>query len=668
MTVTPIFTLNSYKQYGAVTDPNDQFVDIELAEGPETEDRSKLAEIQSNPVMSPETPKAKTSWSASKIAALAFCLGGLNPLCWAGCSRPRVKASASESFINISQDGKRITFGRGKQRIVFSSFKMRFRIDKDIADVKKLYRLISETNTLIPSMPMQKVIIIGREQIKNWKEEGYDPFPGAYIEKTHELVVGFYPNYIETLFHEAGHAVFRVLLGGKAATVESGFSTKDEQWQKIYYLTFAYNNAELVTDSTYIESKKGESAAGHPRDSASELFASSFMIYKLYPNEFLKKILASNVKKETRRFGKLIYIYLRDRIFKGRFYSASDPFRGEPLSEIDGREILNSLCLSAGSENLSSSSYARTFITSRPSIITRQFSLEVIKKNRHLLQKQILRIPALNKETCMEPLRKAFGSNEYYIRAAAARGIGAMRLTNENLFALLTKTALNDNNPKARAAAAKAIGSLGIKGEITVTTLIKALGDSDPDVRIAAAIAIGWLRSKDKRFVAPLIKALKDPNPKVRATAASTIEWFGIKDKRFIVPLIRAASDSDPDTRANAIEAIGELGIKNKKIIKLLIQAMADNNRKVRAAAASAIGDLGLKEKKIIALLIKALSDTEFLVRLSVIRSLGKIGDKKIILLLKKKLADPNVYIKNAVKKAIKEIENRENKRSKPLK
>ncbi len=739
MTVTPIFTLyNICNQYKKAANLNDLFIDTpeinvidnKLADEEQTGDALDLAEVKTDG-LTIDTKKNKSIKKASAgklVATGALCglgilgakiTGGLSLLAsapfFSACSSKKTECIktktrvASVGTIVVYCGGKVISIGEGSQKIVFRSKK---RIDKEIGKLKQIYKLVSELNAYIPSMPVQKVVII---------EKG-----GYYYPKDHKIGIPLASDFLDTVAHEMGHAIFRVRL------------VKDELWKKIYYLSLGDKNYEILKDFYY--GKSLDTNAGHPWDNADELFASSFAIYRLHPDTFIKTLLDPNTKKSRLRFGKLIFLYLRDKIFNGRIFSESPPFPQESVGEIKEEEILTALY-----KSLTAYERYNIFSTAKNILLqNKKWLIQTLLKNlndndsrarraalvaisrlrlklgfkdskfvvpliRALSDKVVLvrRMAAkvigtlgIKDERFINPLIKVLQNKLElgFVRANAAEAIGELGIKDIRFVRPLIKAALRDKEENVRINAAKAIGRL--RDKRFIKPLIKALRNKAVDVRINAAKAIGRLRLRDKRligplikalgdddygvhfwasraiiklgfknemFVLPLIKALRNKKAIIRYSAAKLIGKLGLKDKRFIKPLLRAFGDKNRHVRWNAVGAIGRLGIKDERFIPLLIRALGDREYFIRREAAEAVGKLRIKDQRFIIPLIKLLDDEEHEVRERAARALGEIGDKHILHILRKKaFSDSDSYVKIALQEAIVKIRKREAERTKP--
>ena len=390
----------------------------------------------------------------------------------------------------IVTTGNMVTIGKGDKKITFEISEwidMKNVGESDYQKLIQMYNLIAELNEIMPSKKVKKVTITSRG-------DGCYVI-GGYISERHEINIPLGASFLETTTHEMGHAIFRVLLGGNVKSADKFDAVKDKLWQKIYYLSLGFKNYEIVDDSNYI---RRPDCIGHPYDNAGELFASSVMAYRLHPDRFIENILDPDTDEKTREVGKLIFLYLRDKIFSSKVFSKSDPFESESIEpvKIENAEIITSLI-------------------------------------------------------------KALGDSDWRVSWAAAEAIVKLGLKDKEFVEPLIK-ALGDGDSRVCQAAAKAIGELGLEDERFVDPLIKALRSSFWSVRKAAAKAIGELGLKDERFIDPLIKALSDDKYLVRAEAAKALGKIG---NAMAVPALRKLIDKDPAeiVRKIAQEAIAEI-------------------------------------------------------------------------------------------------------------
>lgn len=330
------------------------------------------------------------------------------------------------------------------------------KIQKDDPRLLQMYDLVVDLNKIIPSKKVKEINISQKMHASSYQ----------HFEHTITILLDEY--YLEATAHEMGHAIYDVLLENKMKELlnvlldkKQTMDSKDSVWQNIYYLSLANKNYEIIDDSNY--EKGSKDMTGHPYDDPSELFASSVMVYRLHPDEFIRNIINDDTSKETNKVGKLIFSYLRDKIFKGKIYSKEGSFKPE-LLEVGDEEVSVSLI-------------------------------------------------------------KAFGDSNPDVCKAAANAIGELGMKDERFIGPLIK-ALGDSYYIVRRAATNAIGELGIKDERFIIPLIIALGDSHPNVRDSAARAIGQLGMKDKRFIGPLIKALGDSYYYVCETASQAIVYL----------------------------------------------------------------------------------------------------------------------------------------------
>lgn len=401
----------------------------------------------------------------------------------------------------VGREGKRVTISNGSQKVVFRSCYELEKIDNEIDKLIQVYNLITELNMIIPSNPIERVIVtIKNEQ---W---------GKYYPIEHKIGISLSPYFLQTTAHEMGHAIFRVLLGGKVELCEDKIPIKDKLWQRIWCLQFGSRNTEIIRDSNYVESAN----TGHPNENPTELFASSLMVYRMYPDKFIDNILTPNARKEIRKFGKLIFLYLRDKIFKGKVFSKSDPFKKEKLDKVQDKEVFD------------------------------VFS-------------QILR----NK--------KSFWVYGRFIVAAERANIDMSALINPIIIALDSES---EPDPGIRRNAAMTIKDFPLKAKRFIMPLIRALNDENPDVCCAAAEAIGELGIRDERYTKPLIEALNGADSNVCHAVAKTIINLKLKDERFVGSLTDTVRNGKLEHRRVAALALGETG--NKEAIPAL-REMSDH-------------------------------------------------------------------------------------------
>ena len=468
----------------------------------------------------------------------------------------------------VKQLQNMIIMGEGDNEVIFYIMEGLNIGNNEKNKIKEMYNLIVKLNEIIPSKPVREVNIVSEgDSFYNQFDHGIE----IYFNETALLGI---------TAHEMGHAIFNVL------RIE-----EDKLWQKIYWLSLGFKNYEIVDDSNY---DKVPDVFGHPYDNASELFASSFKTYILYSDKLIENILDPDTKNEAQKMGKLIFYYLRDRIFSGKVFSEKGLPQPESF-EIDKAEIAASLINGLGD------SYP----------FVRLWAAQAIGKSKD--------------KSIIECLIKALGSDNPNVRHGAARAIGELGRKDQRLIMPLIKL-LGDSDSLVKDAAAQTIGKL--KDKRAIEPLIEALNGDDPSLNEGAARAIGELGIKDKRFVKPLWIALGDTNPLVVFEAAWAIGKLGIKDKSFVEPLNWTLSNNEYYyVRREAAWAIGELGIKDQRSIELLVKALGDRKPYVRKAAAEALGNIG-DESIVPALQELADNDDEEEVRKAAREALDNLGIK----------------------------------------
>lgn len=151
------------------------------------------------------------------------------------------------------------------------------------------------------------------------------------ITLSHQPVTAPHVRRIEwtrtVLAHEIGHAIYH----------QKKFF-KDGTWQRLYYYGLLSQKDrkiyEIIDDSNYL--RDSEDSVGHPSDSASEAFASSVHAYFLYADQFAAYIRNERTPESMRIFGKLAWVYMRERVFGGSVFTSDkiDPFAGEQLESL----------------------------------------------------------------------------------------------------------------------------------------------------------------------------------------------------------------------------------------------------------------------------------------------------------------------------------------------
>ncbi|MFA5893270.1 MAG: hypothetical protein WC903_04845 [Candidatus Margulisiibacteriota bacterium] len=239
-----------------------------------------------------------------------------------GCgSKPRVRIALSESP-SMSYDesivcGPRPPMIKRDASVIPDMSKLPAEYPKD--KMGEISRLVAELNQLIPDHPVKTIYPVSTCQ-------GGESF-GEAITISDSV-------FLETAAHEVGHSVYH------------DFGPRDQGigsiWLKLNNISLGHKNYELVRDQNYIDPAiirernrvcGNDHNLGHPWDNSSELFASSFMIYRIHPDEFIAKIQDPATSRENKEFGKLVYVFFRDWVFHGRTFSKTDPFKNEALCQ-----------------------------------------------------------------------------------------------------------------------------------------------------------------------------------------------------------------------------------------------------------------------------------------------------------------------------------------------
>ena len=232
---------------------------------------------------------------------------------------------------------------------------------------------------------------------------------------------------------------------------------------------------------------------------------------------------------------------------------------------------------------------------------------------------------------------------------------------------------LDDPDESVRLAAANTLGGLGAEA---VTTLRNILQHPDPMVRVTAVAALGGTGIYAERALPELLAALDQPIGEIRRAAATALgkiasdkHWpitrpwdpMGYDYKPiwprpmrtplrqslytrlhnriifFTIPaLSQVLDDPESGVRAAALRALGTIGSEAASTIPLIIEieVVNDENPNVRRAAITALGNIGNSSDYVLQILIDAFSDADSDVRLAASRSIAKMKDAPVGLLI----------------------------------
>lgn len=233
------------------------------------------------------------------------------------------------------------------------------------------------------------------------------------------------------------------------------------------------------------------------------------------------------------------------------------------------------------------------------------------------------------------PLVESATKDELTTVRIAAYG-ALIRLGKKEVWAELQKAAASPN-PEDRADAIRTMAEL--KDHRGAPVMMEALTYKQPSVRGAAARGLGHLGHKEAR--GSIEQLLKDPVPAVRESAVTGLAELGGVES--VPALTRALSDGSVTVRASAIAALLQLG-QPYSTVAAAAQSMAQqNDMAMRASVAHALGKAtNANVSGAVALLASLTDDPLPGPKIVALRSLGHVGGRELVPLMKEALHDAN--------------------------
>ena len=225
--------------------------------------------------------------------------------------------------------------------------------------------------------------------------------------------------------------------------------------------------------------------------------------------------------------------------------------------------------------------------------------------------------------------------DELTIVRIAAYG-ALIRLGKKEVWAELQQAA-EAQNPEDRAEAIRMMAEL--KDQRGAPIMMEALTYKQPSVRGAAARGLGHLGQNEAR--GQIEQLLNDPVPAVRESAAAGLAEMGGSES--VPELNRALSDGNFTVRASAIAALLQLGQPYSTVAATAQSLAQQNDMAMRASVAYALGKATKANAPgAISLLTSLTADPLPGPKIVALRSLGHVGDRELVPLMKEALHDTN--------------------------
>ncbi len=256
-----------------------------------------------------------------------------------------------------------------------------------------------------------------------------------------------------------------------------------------------------------------------------------------------------------------------------------------------------------------------------------------------LVKARVVKVLGKSGDRSVIPLVEAAAKDELSPVRIAAYG-ALIRLGRKEAWDQLRQAA-DAANPEDRADAIRAIAEL--KDQRGATLMMDLLTYKQPSVRAAAARGLGQLGKQEARV--PIEQLLRDPVPAVRESAAASLADLGGKES--IPALTQGLTDGTFTVRAAMVAALLQLGQPYETVASTARSLAQQNDTAARSSAAFALGKATKPNAAgAIALLETLAADPLPGPKIVAIRSLGHIGDREIIPLMKEAMHDQNEAVR----------------------
>jgi HEAT repeat protein len=229
-------------------------------------------------------------------------------------------------------------------------------------------------------------------------------------------------------------------------------------------------------------------------------------------------------------------------------------------------------------------------------------------------------------------------------------------------------SALKDSEPATLVAVAEALAQAGSEAKSAAAGLAPLLHHDEKSIRRAAVIALGRTSPEGAPAIAETMTRMLETEKEldIRVELVVSIGLLGEKSAAVIAALVKLLNDSEEELRRRSARTLGTFGTAASAAADALLKvARSESVKDIRVDAVRAFGSvLGPALKGRVKDLLTVLNDREYEVRLAVVEEVGALGndlrdDAETLKVLRGRLSDPHVKVREAASIAIRKIEKK---------